>query len=68
MRYLVLLLSLAAPAHAHHEVVVATSMMPLMVGLLVILTAGLAALRQKLRRKSAKRTTDAQPSSSVGGA
>jgi len=59
MRYLVLLLFLAAPAHAHHEVVVATSMMPLMVGLLVILTAGLAALRQKLRGSTAKQPDDA---------
>ncbi len=46
----------ASPAYAHHEVIVATSIMPAMLGALLVVTAGLAAFRRKLTRKAAKRT------------
>ncbi len=50
MRYYFVLIGLVAgPAQAHHEVVVATSFLPVMGGLALIMVAGLAAARQKLR-------------------
>ena len=39
----------AAPAHAHHEVVVVSSILPVLGGLALITTAGVAALRRWLR-------------------
>ena len=39
----------AAPAYAHHEVVVVSSILPVLGGLALITTAGVAALRQWLR-------------------
>lgn len=41
----------ATPAFAHHEVIMATSMLPTMLGLATIAAAGLGALWQKWRRK-----------------
>ena len=52
MRSLAALLTvLATPALAHHEVVVATSMMPLMGGLAVIALSCAAAVRKRFRKK-----------------
>lgn len=52
MRGAAIVLTLAAtPALAHHEVVVVTSMVPVMLGVAVTAVAGLAALRQKLRNR-----------------
>ena len=42
----------AAPAHAHHEVVVVSSILPVLGGLALITTAGVAALRQWLRENA----------------
>jgi hypothetical protein len=47
---------LATPAFAHHEVIVATSMMPLMGGLSLILVAALAGLRQKFRGRKRRQS------------
>lgn len=48
MRGLAVLLTLAAtPAAAHHEVVMATSMVPFLGGLATILVAGLVAWRNR---------------------
>lgn len=56
MKYLSLALMLAAaPAYAHHEVVMATSILPTLGGLTFVIAAGLVALRKKLRAGSAKR-------------
>lgn len=52
MRYLAaIVILLATPALAHHEVVVATSMMPLMTGLAVITVGVIAVVRKRLRKK-----------------
>ncbi|MEL7178391.1 MAG: hypothetical protein AAFN63_01030 [Pseudomonadota bacterium] len=42
---------LATPAWAHHEVVVATTMVPLMTGLAVITVGVIAVVRKRLRNK-----------------
>ncbi|MGB1390698.1 MAG: hypothetical protein ACPG61_17630 [Paracoccaceae bacterium] len=42
----------AAPAHAHHEVVVVSSILPVLGGLALITTAGVAALRRWLRENA----------------
>ncbi len=54
-RCILLLAFLGTPAFAHHEVVVATSMMPLMGGLVVILLAAVSAGRQGLRKRLTRR-------------
>ena len=52
MRTFILLFALlATPALAHHEVVVATSMLPVMGGLAVIAVAGMTALRDWWRKR-----------------
>ncbi|WP_195819881.1 hypothetical protein [Roseobacter sp. MH60115] len=50
-RLSVLVMPCATPAYAHHEVVVATSMLPLAGGLAAIAAAGLIALRRWLRNR-----------------
>ncbi len=42
----------AAPAHAHHEVVVVSSILPVLGGLALITTAGVSALRRWLRENA----------------
>ena len=50
MKRLALALAVAAvPAYAHHEVVFVSSILPVLGGLALITTAGVAALRQWLR-------------------
>lgn len=46
-----ILIIAATPALAHHEVIVATSMVPTMLGLATIASVGLGALWRKWRRK-----------------
>ena len=46
---------LGSPAYAHHEIVVATSMMPLMGGIAVVLLAAITAIRRKLTGRRLKR-------------
>ncbi len=64
MRTLTLALAVfASPTLAHHEVVMATSLIPTMGGLALIVMAALAGLRQKLRRK--KHATDEKSTQSA---
>ncbi len=50
---------LGSPAYAHHEIVVATSMMPLMGGISVILLAAITAIRPRLKGRRQKRELEA---------
>jgi hypothetical protein len=45
------LIVIATPAAAHHEMVVAASMVPLMGGIATIAVAALAALRKSVRKR-----------------
>ena len=42
------------PAFAHHEVVVASSMIPAMTGLAFVVMSGFVGMRQRLRAKRGK--------------
>ena len=46
---------LGSPAYAHHEIVVATSMMPLLGGIAVILLAAITATHRRLTGRRLKR-------------
>ena len=48
---LAIALLMATPAFAHHEVVVATSMLPFVGGVVTIAVAGFAALSRKYKKR-----------------
>ena len=53
MRYAAqILLVSATPAFAHHEVVMATSILPTLAGLALISATGLGAIIQRIRKRS----------------
>lgn len=56
MRYLALIAALlGSPAYAHHEIVVATTMMPLMGGIAAIIFAAITAIGLRLKERRLKR-------------